>query len=129
MKGALCWAICTSCAEHTLLPPDVPSHSGFDNSRCWRLGNVIPSRTPANSLAAACNDRGGGRAGGVAAAAVRAVAGGEEGEAGVKLPYNAKIAQRLFTADAELATEEPMCAQAPLFLLRGQLCKDLMQSL
>ena len=49
----------------------------------------------------------------MAAAAVRAVAAGDEAEAGVKLPYNAKVAQRLFTADAELATDEPMCVHVP----------------
>lgn len=56
--------------------------------------------------------RGGGRGaaggGGVAAAAVKAAVGGDDGDAG--LPYTAKVAARLFTAGAELATEEPMCA-------------------
>ncbi len=66
-----------------------------------------------------CVARGGGRGAGggagVAAAAVKAAVGGgaDDGDAG--LPYSAKVAARLFTANAELATEEPMCAAfAPL---------------
>ena len=38
----------------------------------------------------------------------------DEGEPPVKLPFNIKVAARLFTAEAELATEEPMSAPSSL---------------
>lgn len=59
--------------------------------------------------------RGGGRGGGggpYAAAAAKGAAPFAEEVEGVKLPFTSKVAQRLFSADAELATDEPMCARA-----------------
>ncbi len=55
--------------------------------------------------------RGGGRGdgygrGGRGQGGARAVAVGDTAEA--RLPFNYKIAQKLFTAEAELATDEPM---------------------